>query len=94
MSDLVDSNAQHNWIFLRLSNGCFMVYLQYFNQILTVVLEVLDGSDSSVRELTLSLIVEMLKNQVRTLKPFFQTTHISTFHCIFLPMYKTFLGFQ
>lgn len=43
-----------------------MVYLQYFNQILTVVLEVLDDSDSSVRELALSLIVEMLKNQVRT----------------------------
>ncbi|CAJ1897870.1 unnamed protein product [Sphenostylis stenocarpa] len=41
----------------------FMVYLQYFNQILTVVLEVLDDSDSSVKELALSLIVEMLKNQ-------------------------------
>jgi len=67
MSDLVDSNAQCIWIFLGLSNGSFMVYLQYFNQILTVVLEVLDDSDSSVRELTLSLIVEMLKNQVRTL---------------------------
>lgn len=39
------------------------VWTKYFNQILTVVLEVLDDSDSSVRELTLSLIVEMLKNQ-------------------------------
>lgn len=41
-----------------------MVSLQYFNQILTVVLEVLDDSDTPVRELALSLIVEMLKNQV------------------------------
>lgn len=37
---------------------------QYFNQILTAVLEVLDDSDSSIRELALTLIVEMLKNQV------------------------------
>jgi CLIP-associating protein 1/2 len=43
-----------------------MIYLQYFNQILTAVLEVLDDLDSSVRELALSLIVEMLKNQVHT----------------------------
>ena len=41
-----------------------MVYLQYFNQILTVVLEVLDDSDSLIRDLALSLIIEMLKNQV------------------------------
>ncbi|XP_061341424.1 CLIP-associated protein [Gastrolobium bilobum] len=39
------------------------VWTKYFNQILTVVLEVLDDSDSSIRELALSLIVEMLKNQ-------------------------------
>ena len=38
--------------------------MQYFNQILTAILEVLDDSDSSTRELALSLIVEMLKNQV------------------------------
>lgn len=37
---------------------------QYFNQILTVVLEVLDDPDSSIRELALSLIVEMLNHQV------------------------------
>lgn len=49
-----------------------MVHLQYFNQILTVVLEVLDDSDTPVRELALSLIVEMLKNQVLiSLVPFF-----------------------
>ena len=41
-----------------------MLSLQYFNQILTVVLEVLDDSDSSIRELSISLINEMLKNQV------------------------------
>ncbi|KAK6143980.1 hypothetical protein DH2020_020800 [Rehmannia glutinosa] len=40
------------------------VWSQYFNQILTTVLEVLDDSDSSIRELALTLIVEMLKNQV------------------------------
>ncbi|TKY52810.1 CLIP-associated protein [Spatholobus suberectus] len=39
------------------------VWTLYFNQILTVVLEVLDDSDSSIKELALSLIVEMVKNQ-------------------------------
>ncbi|KAJ7972551.1 CLIP-associated protein [Quillaja saponaria] len=39
------------------------IWTKYFNQILTVVLEVLDDPDSSVRELSLSLIVEMLKYQ-------------------------------
>ncbi|KAE8730604.1 CLIP-associated protein [Hibiscus syriacus] len=39
------------------------VWSKYANQILTVVLEVLDDSDSSIRELDLSLIIEMLKNQ-------------------------------
>ncbi|OAY34735.2 CLIP-associated protein isoform X2 [Manihot esculenta] len=39
------------------------VWSKYFNQILTVVLEVLDDTESSIRELALSLIVEMLKNQ-------------------------------
>ncbi|KAM0860755.1 hypothetical protein ACQ4PT_046340 [Festuca glaucescens] len=37
--------------------------VSYFNQILTTVLEVLDASDSSVRELSLSLVAEMLDNQ-------------------------------
>nr|XP_016461590.1 PREDICTED: CLIP-associated protein-like [Nicotiana tabacum] len=39
------------------------IWNKYFNQILTAVLEVLDDSESSIRELALSLIVEMLKNQ-------------------------------
>ncbi|KAA8543449.1 hypothetical protein F0562_021056 [Nyssa sinensis] len=39
------------------------IWTKYFNQILTVVLEVLDDSESSIRELALSLIVEMLKKQ-------------------------------
>ncbi|KAL0437301.1 UNVERIFIED_CONTAM: CLIP-associated protein [Sesamum radiatum] len=39
------------------------VWGKYFNQILTAVLEVLDDPDSSIRELALALIVEMLKNQ-------------------------------
>ncbi|XP_010263998.1 PREDICTED: CLIP-associated protein-like [Nelumbo nucifera] len=39
------------------------VWTKYFNQILTVILEVLDDSDSPIRELALSLIVEMLNNQ-------------------------------
>ncbi|XP_043723003.1 CLIP-associated protein-like [Telopea speciosissima] len=41
----------------------YSIWTKYFNQILTVVLEVLDDSDSSIKELALSLIVEMLKNQ-------------------------------
>ncbi|XP_009799876.1 CLIP-associated protein [Nicotiana tabacum] len=39
------------------------IWNKYFNQILTAVFEVLDDSESSLRELALSLIVEMLKNQ-------------------------------
>ncbi|XP_010467930.1 PREDICTED: CLIP-associated protein [Camelina sativa] len=39
------------------------VWTKYFNQILTVVLEVLDDEDFSIRELALSLISEMLKSQ-------------------------------
>jgi len=39
------------------------IWSKYFNQILTAVLEVLDDSESSIRELALSLISEMLKNQ-------------------------------
>ncbi|TYI74106.1 hypothetical protein E1A91_D07G177100v1 [Gossypium mustelinum] len=39
------------------------IWTKYFNQILTTLLEVLDDSDSSIRELALPLIVEMLKNQ-------------------------------
>ncbi|KAF9612295.1 hypothetical protein IFM89_038865 [Coptis chinensis] len=41
-----------------------LVWSKYFNQILTVVLEVLDDPDSLIRELALSLLVEMLTNQV------------------------------
>ncbi|GKV43051.1 hypothetical protein SLEP1_g50392 [Rubroshorea leprosula] len=39
------------------------IWSKYFNQILTALLEVLDDSDFSTRELALLLIVEMLKNQ-------------------------------
>ncbi|KAG7025263.1 CLIP-associated protein [Cucurbita argyrosperma subsp. argyrosperma] len=39
------------------------IWTKYFNQILTVILEVLDNSDSSVREVALTLITEMIKNQ-------------------------------
>ncbi|XP_058101370.1 CLIP-associated protein-like isoform X2 [Magnolia sinica] len=44
------------------------VWTKYFNQILTAVLEVLDDADSSVRELALSLILEMLNNQKDTME--------------------------
>ncbi|KAL7126775.1 hypothetical protein ABFS83_14G209200 [Erythranthe nasuta] len=44
-------------------SGDHSVWSKYFNQILTAVLEVLDDADSSIRELALTLIVEMLKNQ-------------------------------
>ncbi|KAM0904238.1 hypothetical protein ACQ4PT_018122 [Festuca glaucescens] len=39
------------------------IWSKYFNQILTAVLEVLADSDSSTRELAVSLIGEMLNNQ-------------------------------
>ncbi|KAL0383691.1 UNVERIFIED_CONTAM: CLIP-associated protein [Sesamum calycinum] len=39
------------------------VWSKYFNQILTAMLEVLDDSDSTIREQALAVIVEMLKNQ-------------------------------
>ncbi|EEE61304.1 hypothetical protein OsJ_15396 [Oryza sativa Japonica Group] len=39
------------------------IWAKYFNQILTAVLEVLDDSDSSTREIALSLVAEMLNNQ-------------------------------
>ncbi|KAH7669682.1 CLASP N-terminal domain-containing protein [Dioscorea alata] len=39
------------------------IWTKYFNQILTSVLEVLDDSNSSTRELALSLITELLNNQ-------------------------------
>ncbi|XP_048138801.1 CLIP-associated protein-like isoform X1 [Rhodamnia argentea] len=39
------------------------VWAKYFNQILTIVLEVLDDHDPAIRELALSLIMELLKNQ-------------------------------
>lgn len=54
------------------------------------MLEVLDDSDSSIRELALSLIVEMLKNQVLTpLVPFFSSVfplaHFCTCNCTIFP---------
>ncbi|KAL2629963.1 hypothetical protein R1flu_014649 [Riccia fluitans] len=39
------------------------VWAQYFNQILTVILESLDDPDPAVKELALSVIYEMLSNQ-------------------------------
>nr|GLL33242.1 CLIP-associated protein-like [Ipomoea trifida] len=39
------------------------IWNKYFNQILTAILEVLSDSEPSIRELALSMIVEMLKNQ-------------------------------
>ncbi|KAI4319340.1 hypothetical protein MLD38_032947 [Melastoma candidum] len=39
------------------------VWAKFFNQILTIVVEVLDCADPVIRELALSLIIEMLKNQ-------------------------------
>ncbi|XP_058207371.1 CLIP-associated protein-like isoform X2 [Rhododendron vialii] len=39
------------------------IWTKYFNQVLMVVLEVLDDLESSIRELALSLIFEMLRNQ-------------------------------
>ncbi|CAA2999522.1 CLIP-associated isoform X2 [Olea europaea subsp. europaea] len=48
------------------------IWSKYFNQILTTVLDVLDDSDSSIQELALSLIVEMLKNQKDAMEDSFE----------------------
>lgn len=40
------------------------VHVQYFHQILTVVLESLDDPDAVLKELALTVIYEMLSNQV------------------------------
>ncbi|VAI47189.1 unnamed protein product [Triticum turgidum subsp. durum] len=45
------------------ANNDNSIWTKYFNQILTTILEVWDDSDSSVRELSLSLVAEMLRNQ-------------------------------
>ncbi|XP_042467461.1 CLIP-associated protein-like isoform X2 [Zingiber officinale] len=45
------------------SKNDISVWTKYFNQILTAVLEALDDSDPSTRELALSLIFGMLNNQ-------------------------------
>ncbi|XVE78036.1 hypothetical protein DITRI_Ditri13aG0111900 [Diplodiscus trichospermus] len=55
-------SALQQLIEISLAND-LSIWTKYFNQILTAVLEILDDSDSSIRELSLSLIVEMLKNQ-------------------------------
>ncbi|XP_071721566.1 CLIP-associated protein-like [Rutidosis leptorrhynchoides] len=46
----------------------FSIWTKYFNQILMVVLEILDDPEPSIRELALSLIAEMLKNQKNTME--------------------------
>uniref|UniRef100_A0A2P2MUJ3 CLIP-associated protein isoform X1 n=2 Tax=Rhizophora mucronata TaxID=61149 RepID=A0A2P2MUJ3_RHIMU len=48
------------------------VWSKYFNQILTAVLEILDESDSSIRELALLLIIEMVKNQKNFMEDSFE----------------------
>ncbi|CAL5057134.1 unnamed protein product [Urochloa decumbens] len=45
------------------TNRDTFIWTKYFNQILTTVLEVLDDADSSVREISLLLVAEMLHNQ-------------------------------
>ncbi|GJN27096.1 hypothetical protein PR202_gb15085 [Eleusine coracana subsp. coracana] len=54
LQQLVNASADNN----------SSIWAKYFNQILTTVLEVLDDSDSSTREVALSLIAEMLNNQI------------------------------
>ncbi|XP_025692176.1 uncharacterized protein [Arachis hypogaea] len=47
---------------------CSISLQSKFLHILTVVLEVMDDSDSSIKELALSMLVEMLKNQKDAMK--------------------------
>ncbi|CAL9133696.1 unnamed protein product [Musa acuminata var. zebrina] len=49
-------------------NNDSSIWTKYFNQILTAVLDVLDDSDPSIRELALSLIFRMLNNQKNEMK--------------------------
>ncbi|URD77432.1 HEAT repeat family protein [Musa troglodytarum] len=49
-------------------NNNSSIWTKYFNQILTAVLDVLDDSDPSIRELALSLIFRMLNNQKNEMK--------------------------
>ncbi|CAN6279203.1 unnamed protein product [Urochloa humidicola] len=44
------------------------IWTKYFNQILTTALEVLDDADSSVREISLLLVAEMLHNQKNSME--------------------------
>ncbi|CAO2839845.1 unnamed protein product [Amaranthus hypochondriacus] len=55
-------SAVHQLIEASVLNDSSM-WSKYFNQILTAVLEVLDDSDSSIREHVLLLVAEMLRNQ-------------------------------
>ncbi|GAB2281986.1 hypothetical protein Dimus_016550 [Dionaea muscipula] len=48
------------------------VWTKYFNQIMTVLLVALDDNDSSIRELVLLLIAEMLKNQKDAMEDFLE----------------------
>lgn len=38
--------------------------VQYYNQIITLVLEALDDPEATIRELAAAVMLEMLKNQV------------------------------
>ncbi|XP_018676209.2 CLIP-associated protein [Musa acuminata AAA Group] len=49
-------------------NNDSSIWTKYFNQILTAVLDVLDDSDPSIREVALSLIFKMLNNQKNEMK--------------------------
>ncbi|XP_073139604.1 CLIP-associated protein-like isoform X2 [Henckelia pumila] len=61
------SGALQQLIEVSISND-HTIWGKYFNQILTAVLELLDDSDPSIREMVLSLIVEMLKNQKNSME--------------------------
>ncbi|KAF8748083.1 hypothetical protein HU200_013062 [Digitaria exilis] len=44
------------------------IWKKYFNQIFTTVIEVLDDVDSSVREISLLLVAEMVQNQIDSME--------------------------
>ncbi|XP_039116777.1 CLIP-associated protein-like isoform X3 [Dioscorea cayenensis subsp. rotundata] len=56
------------------------IWTKYFNQILTSVLEVLDDSNPSTRELALSLITELLNNQKELMEDSIEIVIEKLFH--------------
>ncbi|KAH7387488.1 hypothetical protein KP509_16G025400 [Ceratopteris richardii] len=72
--------ALQNFLYLSKANQT-TIWSQYLNQILTGLLEAVDDSDPSVRELSLSTILEMLGNQKDMLDDSVEVMLEKLLHC-------------